>query len=44
MEAEFTVLTSLGGVFGPLSAARSWWFSPPDAEVLKHFTNLEEFI
>jgi hypothetical protein len=44
MKAEFTVLISLGGLFGPPAVVRTWWFKPPDQEVLKHFTNLEEFI
>jgi hypothetical protein len=44
MKAEFTVLTSLGGVCGPPAAARTWWLKPPDQEVLKHFINFEEFI
>jgi len=44
MKAEFTVLTSLGAVFDPPAAARTWSFKPPDQELLKHFMNLEEFI
>jgi len=45
MKAEFTVLTTFGGVFCHwLAAARTWWLKPPVQEMLKHFINIEEFI